>query len=215
MPPRVGVSCVYIVAVEENILPHSRSKDDPAQLEEERRLLFVGITRARRLQLSYAKSRGFGGVSGSGVPSSFLMELPRREMLVTDRSQPQWDEAADWDPAGDDQWETAPHADEWCQVEPVADDQEGFDEHCQLPPEELKQRLMKRARRGSRPLTVGSKMADQPAAWGRYRAGLTVTHPTWGAGEILSASGLGGKRSVTVRFFDSGDEKPFGFHMPR
>ncbi len=39
---------VYIVAIEDEMLPHARSKEDPDQLEEERRLLFVGITRAEK-----------------------------------------------------------------------------------------------------------------------------------------------------------------------
>ncbi len=53
----------------------------------ERRLLFVGITRAKdHLQISCAKSRGFGS-QGSGVPSSFLMELPRGDMIITDHTE--------------------------------------------------------------------------------------------------------------------------------
>ena len=61
---------------------------DAAQMEEERRLFFVGITRAKnRLQLSIAKSRGFGS-SRMSCPSSFLMELPRAEMEIVDLSEP-------------------------------------------------------------------------------------------------------------------------------
>jgi DNA helicase-2/ATP-dependent DNA helicase PcrA len=75
---------VYIIAVEHDVLPHIRSRDDPAQLEEERRLLFVGITRAKgHLQLSMAKHRGFSS-NRSGSPSQFLMELPRAEMSIVD-----------------------------------------------------------------------------------------------------------------------------------
>jgi DNA helicase II / ATP-dependent DNA helicase PcrA len=77
---------VFIIAVEQEILPHVRSMRDPSQYEEERRLFFVGITRAKeRLQLSTAKSRGFGN-SKMGAPSPFLMELPRAEMELIDLS---------------------------------------------------------------------------------------------------------------------------------
>ena len=77
---------VYIVAVEEGLLPHERSRDQPDQLEEERRLLFVGITRAQQeLQLSMAQYRDFRGLRKLTVPSSFLMELPRGEMTLEAR----------------------------------------------------------------------------------------------------------------------------------
>ena len=79
---------VFIIAVEQEVLPHKRSMFDAAQMEEERRLFFVGITRARnRLQLSIAKTRGFGN-SRMSCPSSFLMELPRAEMEIVDLSEP-------------------------------------------------------------------------------------------------------------------------------
>ena len=79
---------VFIIAVEQEVLPHIRSMRDPAQLEEERRLFFVGITRAKnRLQISTARTRGFGN-SKMSSPSSFLLELPRAEMEIIDRSEP-------------------------------------------------------------------------------------------------------------------------------
>ncbi|HRF02685.1 MAG TPA: UvrD-helicase domain-containing protein [Pirellulaceae bacterium] len=76
---------VHIVALEHNLLPHARCKDDPMQLEEERRLLFVGITRAEQeLQLSLAHYRAMRGSVFPTSPSSFLMELPRDEMECRD-----------------------------------------------------------------------------------------------------------------------------------
>lgn len=75
---------VYVIAVEHDVLPHIRSRDDPSQLEEERRLLFVGITRAKsHLQLSMAKRRGFSS-NRQGIASQFVMELPRAEMTIVD-----------------------------------------------------------------------------------------------------------------------------------
>ena len=76
---------VFIVAVEDGVLPHERVGQHPDELEEERRLAFVGITRAKEeLQLSYAVTRDFRGVRRRTIPSSFLMEMPRDEMEMVD-----------------------------------------------------------------------------------------------------------------------------------
>jgi len=68
---------VFIVGLEEGLLPHSRSMESEDQLEEERRLCYVGITRAKeRLYLLRAFRRGFMGGSGPATASRFLRELP-------------------------------------------------------------------------------------------------------------------------------------------
>ena len=68
---------VFIGGLEEGVFPHSRSLDDEKQLEEERRLAYVGITRAkRRLFLSHAARRATWGQGGLSVPSRFLFEIP-------------------------------------------------------------------------------------------------------------------------------------------
>ena len=73
---------VFLVGLEDGILPHSRSVEDPAQIEEERRLLYVGMTRARkRLYMFRAFQRRFHGQSGSQMASRFLLEIP--ESLIT------------------------------------------------------------------------------------------------------------------------------------
>ncbi len=69
---------VFIVGMEEGILPHIRSIDDEKQMEEERRLCYVGITRAKeRLYLLRAFRRNFRGGMGPSVPSRFLGGIPR------------------------------------------------------------------------------------------------------------------------------------------
>ncbi len=70
---------VFISGLEEGVFPHSRALDDETQLEEERRLAYVGITRAKeRLFLSHAWQRATWGPGGGGpsVPSRFLFEIP-------------------------------------------------------------------------------------------------------------------------------------------
>ena len=67
---------VFIVGVEEGLLPHERSADDGDETEEERRLLFVGITRAKtNLHISFARYRQIRGQLLRTIPSQFLFEL--------------------------------------------------------------------------------------------------------------------------------------------
>jgi len=66
---------VFIVGAEEGILPHERSVESDDELEEERRLLFVGMTRAKKgLNLSYARHRVVRGMMIRTIPSKFLYE---------------------------------------------------------------------------------------------------------------------------------------------
>jgi hypothetical protein len=80
-------------ASRKGVFPHSRSLDDEKQLEEERRLAYVGITRAkRRLFLSHAARRATWGQGGLSVPSRFLFEIPAELM-----SGPRLGAVADFD----------------------------------------------------------------------------------------------------------------------
>ncbi len=68
---------VFLVGLEQGLLPHGRSLDDPSALEEERRLCYVGITRAQeRLYLSHAGERRLWGSREIAIPSQFLDEIP-------------------------------------------------------------------------------------------------------------------------------------------
>ena len=86
---------VFITGMEEGLFPHSRSLDEQ-RLEEERRLCYVGITRAKdRLYLSYAQSRSLYGAGSENLPSRFLEELPSalveyRQGDVSRRSRVGW-----------------------------------------------------------------------------------------------------------------------------
>ncbi|MDO4584970.1 MAG: UvrD-helicase domain-containing protein [Planctomycetia bacterium] len=75
---------VYLVAVEDGILPHERSRESIDALEEERRLLFVGMTRAKEeLTLSFVQDRQCGGFRKNAIPSPLLLELPQEVMEMS------------------------------------------------------------------------------------------------------------------------------------
>jgi DNA helicase-2/ATP-dependent DNA helicase PcrA len=76
---------VFVSGLEDGLFPLARAYDDPAQLEEERRLFYVGITRAeRKLYLTHAEERRRNGELIASRPSSFLVEIP--EALLDKRN---------------------------------------------------------------------------------------------------------------------------------
>jgi DNA helicase II / ATP-dependent DNA helicase PcrA len=76
---------VFLTGLEEGVFPHSRALTDPQELEEERRLAYVGVTRAKdRLFLSYAHRRALFGNTYAYPKSRFLEEMPNLETLESD-----------------------------------------------------------------------------------------------------------------------------------
>jgi DNA helicase-2/ATP-dependent DNA helicase PcrA len=75
---------VFLVGMEEGLTPHASSLDDPRELEEERRLCYVGLTRAKeKVYCLYASSRRLFGTVYPGIPSRFLGELPEALVQTT------------------------------------------------------------------------------------------------------------------------------------
>ena len=73
---------LYLTGMEDGIFPHSRSSSDPGEMEEERRLCYVGITRAmERLTLSHAQTRQLWGSTSYNPPSRFLNDIPA-ELII-------------------------------------------------------------------------------------------------------------------------------------
>ena len=96
---------VFLVGMEEGLLPHIRSFDDEAQMAEERRLCYVGITRAKDrvfLTRSFRRSHGYHG-GGPSIPSRFLQDIPRELVQAPERPEQQprspWGRYAPAEPA--------------------------------------------------------------------------------------------------------------------
>jgi DNA helicase-2/ATP-dependent DNA helicase PcrA len=194
---------VFVIGVEDDLLPHARSKESDDQIEEERRLLFVGITRAReRLQLSYCNCRSVHGDYRPVVPSPFLMELPRGEMRQVENET---------DP---DFFDADPYPDSW-----DIPDEDGPDEYSQLT-EDDPDDFVEEARPSFKPAKVRPpvaipqlKTAAQMAGGATslaasLKAGMSVMHPKHGEGTVVSMTGRGPKCTATIRF-DDGETKSF------
>ncbi len=81
---------VFLVGLEDGLLPHSRSVDSPHEIEEERRLFYVGLTRAReRVFLSLVRRRNMFGSYRDAAPSRFLYDLPAALVRRTDGALPE------------------------------------------------------------------------------------------------------------------------------
>jgi DNA helicase-2/ATP-dependent DNA helicase PcrA len=164
---------VFIGGLEQGILPHVRSGEDDAEVEEERRLLFVGITRARKeLYLSYCRIRTFRGQVSATIPSFFLGELPQEAMTVRDLSEYGQNVTAS--------------ARSYAERRPWSPGQ-GF-------------RLTTAATLAAEPFAEG------PADLAAFRPGVTVLHPQYGLGRIVSIDGAGPNRKGTVAFTVAGQK---------
>jgi len=91
---------VFLVGMEEGLMPHSRSLENMTQMEEERRLCYVGLTRAKeKLFLTYAKKRLFFGKTTYNDPSRFIADIPSK---LIDFQVSKVDD--DWSESDDDDW---------------------------------------------------------------------------------------------------------------
>jgi DNA helicase-2/ATP-dependent DNA helicase PcrA len=210
---------VFIVAVEDGVLPHERVGQHPDELEEERRLAFVGITRAKEeLQLSYAVTRDFRGVRRSTIPSSFLMEMPRQEMDVLDAADTYetafdpWNEPDDED--DDDSWDF--------QLEDAADaptDGGGSKPALSIAAASITTAaaLQRSGATAGLPSNASAApsiiqqlepgQAPSRVSPDAFKQGMTVTHPEYGPGKIVALSGSGKNRRATIQFAAVGAKK--------
>jgi DNA helicase-2/ATP-dependent DNA helicase PcrA len=169
---------VFLAGLEENLFPHARSTASSDDLEEERRLCYVAMTRAReRLFLSHAYSRLQQGVPMSNAPSRFLDEVPA-ECLEETGGFP-------WAQAGRAVSPREPSFDAWGSSAARA-----------------------AARPNRSPVSAGPSAASggPPPADG-FAVGATVEHPMFGAGRILDREGDGKGLKLTIHFVGYGKKR--------
>jgi DNA helicase-2/ATP-dependent DNA helicase PcrA len=202
---------VYIIAMEDGVLPHERVGRHPDELEEERRLAFVGLTRAKdELQLSYAVTRDFRGQRRHTIPSSFLMEMPREELDLIDAAT---EYIAHHQPAGmGDAWEGDQGDDSW-------GDWPLEDKTSQLELETVSVQTSGDSGRSALEVAaaaITTAAALDPSAPSiplprvspdAFKLGQSVLHPQYGPGKIVALSGMGKNRRATIQFATVGQKK--------
>lgn len=216
--------CIYLVGLEDGILPHERSSSDDDEIEEERRLLFVGITRAmKELQISRCMNRFRRGSYWPSIASRFLMELPREEMDVfepvsqTYTSDDIADAIDDIDPWLNDGLPSidinadAPPNDDIVREAPTLFNPDNGKVEPNATPTEALEGVAAAFPR----LMTGAQLAEQQEAMQdqvrlhpeSYSVGMEVEHPEYGLGSIVHITGNGQKRTAEIDFEKLGKKR--------
>jgi DNA helicase-2/ATP-dependent DNA helicase PcrA len=194
---------VFIAGMEQGLFPHSRSINSPEALEEERRLCYVGMTRARkRLFLSWAKYRRRfgGGEQEKSTPSWFLSEVP--ENLIHDLSPR--DESGEVNLFGErDSVRQAARRNTFTgkTYNSIENISQFFGERGIpfRPPQPGAPRMA--PPQLPRPTLPAKPLPTAPSAPRRVaRAGTTVEHPKYGTGTVVRREGDGENAKITVNF---------------
>ena len=181
---------VFIVGMEDGVFPHFRSMTDTHELEEERRLAYVGITRAQqRLYLTHAWSRTLFGQTNYNPPSRFLGEIPEalldaRESETRVRRPQRYQGAPQRGGGGGGGYSVVglPGRGEEVRVEPG----------------------------GTPPSVEGVPRRAAPA----IALGDTVEHERWGEGVVVATSGAGDDAEATIRFSEVGEKRVLLSYAP-
>ena len=184
---------VFLTGLEERIFPHARSVDDDSAVEEERRLCYVAVTRARtRLYLSRVRRRRLSGQELLGTPSRFLRELPMEavDAIIMERPAAYYGDTRGRGPWGG----------QWSKPEPEPEFQlRGAPARAGTPYAPPRSRL---AAKPTGELTVDydADHSDGPG----LQVGAKLRHPSFGVGEIRGWQGAGADLKVTMRFASVG-----------
>ncbi len=169
---------VFLTGMEDGVFPHLRARDDPAELAEERRLAYVGITRAReRLYLSRALRRSAWGAPQWNQPSRFLDEIPG--------------DLATWTGAVDRQPFVPSYED---------DGPSHYGDHGYRVPTRSAQEQMAAGRLAGSGLRggIGNRAVLD------LEVGDRVTHDAWGLGTVVDTRGAGDKTQAQIDFGSTG-----------
>jgi len=181
---------VFITGLDEGLLPHSRSRDDPEEMAEERRLFYVGITRAKeRLYLVRAGQRSTYGNPEYQIASQFIDDIPDELLLrsgdgLDNRARlPGWDDTDDYRSFGR---RSSSRSNDVSRSSKPSWGKTSYDWSNPQP-----------ARSTVNRATPPPAPADPEQ---KYRAGQRVRHASWGEGLIISSRILDGEETLDVAF---------------
>ena len=195
---------VFLIGMEEGLFPHSRAFNDPDQMEEERRLCYVGMTRAMdQLVLSQARFRRRYGTDmpDASVPSRFLEEVPQH--LLEDLSAPRPGRyAAEREHVYEDRHFSYEDEDQSAPVRYAEGRQKprtgGYSGPKYNSIDNIAEFFASRGKKFARP----SMAKEEPKSSSRmsFRPGQRVKHPKFGEGVVYQREGEGENAKITVQF---------------
>ncbi len=198
---------VFLTGLEEGLLPHYRSIGDPVAIEEERRLCYVGITRAmRQLYCTRSVQRGlFGSGDGFGLsgmyrePSRFIHEMPSEKLESRG--------GTDFASGGFQRSFSYEEEDELLEV---MEEVEAEEKRKSLPRSSTRNAVMTLVQTAEE---VGASLPRAKAS--ELSAGGRVIHPTFGSGIIEKLEGDSENPKVTVKFDNAKESKKLAFKQAR
>ena len=177
--------CVFITGMEEGLFPHENSMSDRDGLEEERRLMYVAITRARkRLYLSHSQTRMLHGQTRYNMKSRFFEELPEACLKWLTPQQPAWNPSAAG-AGGGGGWQG---------------NRGGYGARGAGAPAVLQPAWSPGWASGSDPKGLGGKSNPEPDRGTDIKAGMKVFHNKFGEGKVLALEGAGADARAQVSF---------------
>jgi DNA helicase II / ATP-dependent DNA helicase PcrA len=212
---------VFLVGLEDGLLPHARAAKDMAELEEERRLCYVAITRAERfLYVTHAKKRRVYGEELASEPSQFLNEMPLDLMEDLSRG-PSWLSFARESSTLENQHavralrgETREHRERTRYTGKTYDSRDSIAEFFrkrgqQLSPSQPKPSQSEPVikRRAASADASGPSRSASSGAGSDFTPGSHVRHPKYGRGLVLRREGTGDAAKLTVSFPGFGQKK--------
>ena len=185
---------VFVVGMEEGLFPGNRAMGDGAEMEEERRLCYVAMTRAReKLTLTNARQRTLYGRTTPCMPSRFLNEIPEENMEWLSKPQPR---SESWEERDGDYGDRG-----------YGSSYGGYGQRSAAPV--VTRREPAEPKAGAFRSAAGASKAAPKAAAPRMQiqAGETVEHDAFGRGLVLSVRAMGGDALVEVAFDSVGTKK--------
>ncbi|HEX3044451.1 MAG TPA: DNA helicase PcrA, partial [Bacillota bacterium] len=167
---------VFLVGMEEGLFPHNRALIESGELEEERRLCYVGITRAKQLlYLTYAEMRLMYGQLNSSIPSRFLMELPKESIMILKGAASQ----------SENHTKKIGAAERNLELKKTAPSPMGTSNS---------------APKTAAPISKGPSVHSRTSDLELIQPGTKVSHPKWGIGTVITKEGTGADAQVKVAF---------------